>query len=110
MADIVSLGSRARAAKIISFDRAELMRLMGLYAQRVAAGEWRDYAIEQSPNRAAFAVYRHSFDRPLYVVAKLPPGSSRRGNYTVSFGPIGLKRGRTLEDVLRAIEPDLMAV
>ena len=30
----------------VTFDRRELNRILGLYGRMVAAGEWRDYAID----------------------------------------------------------------
>ena len=33
-------------ASRVTFDRRELNRIFGLYGRKVAAGEWRDYAID----------------------------------------------------------------
>ncbi|HYS87996.1 MAG TPA: DUF2794 domain-containing protein, partial [Bradyrhizobium sp.] len=30
----------------VTFERRELRRILGLYGRMVAAGEWRDYAID----------------------------------------------------------------
>jgi len=42
----------------VTFDRTELSRLFGLYGRKVAAGEWRDYAIDFLKDRAVFSVFR----------------------------------------------------
>ena len=33
-------------ASRVTFDRRELNRILGIYGRKVAAGEWRDYAID----------------------------------------------------------------
>ena len=38
----------------VTFDRRELNRIFGLYGRKVAAGEWRDYAIDFLRDRAVF--------------------------------------------------------
>src|SRR5262249_34374724 len=42
------------AATRVTFDRRELNRIFGLYGRKVAAGEWRDYAIDFLRDRAVF--------------------------------------------------------
>ena len=37
--------NRGKSARRVSFDRGELRVLLNEYSRRVAAGEWRDYAI-----------------------------------------------------------------
>src|SRR6185312_8149100 len=46
-------GSVWTAAKV-RFDRIELNRILTLYGRMVAAGEWRDYAIDFLDDRAVF--------------------------------------------------------
>ena len=40
----------------VTFTRRELDRILGLYGRMVAAGEWRDYAIDFLKDRAVFSV------------------------------------------------------
>lgn len=47
---------------------------MSAYAVRVAAGEWRDYAIDHNTSAAHFSVFRHSAETPLLVIEKRKPG------------------------------------
>ena len=56
----------------VTFDRAELSRLFGLYGRKVAAGEWRDYAIDFLKDRAVFSVFRRACEVPLYRIEKNP--------------------------------------
>jgi len=43
----------ADPARVV-FDRKELTILLGVYGRMVAAGEWRDYAIDFTKDRAVF--------------------------------------------------------
>lgn len=103
LADYRGGASRGR----VFFDRQELRKILALYSSRVARGEWRDYAIDHDDHAAAFSVFRHSRDWPLYVIAKLAPAKHRPGGYVVSDGQRTLSRGRTIDDVLEALERQL---
>ena len=95
---------RPRSGRVF-FDRLELRKILALYSTRVARGEWRDYAIDMRDNLAAFSVFRHSRDWPLYVIAKLAPSrGNRQQPYLVRAGNRTLSRGRSLDDVLKALE------
>jgi hypothetical protein len=74
-----------------------------MYAQRVARGEWRDYAIDQHPNMAAFAVFRRASERPLFVVSKVAEARRPR-RYILSSGMRRLGVGRTIDEVLDLLE------
>lgn len=91
--------------KIVSFDRGELKRLLGLYSARVASGEWRDYAIDFRPGMAIFSIFRHAAEQPLFAIAKVPGGSG--GIYQVYNGPRKLAHGDALEEVLAIFERKL---
>ena len=91
----------------VFFDRQELRKILNLYSRRVARGEWRDYAIDLGENGVAFSVFRHSHDWPLYVIAKLAPRKHKPGGYVVSAGQKTLSRGRSIDDVLQALEQAL---
>jgi hypothetical protein len=56
--------SRSPGPKV-TFDRRELMRILDLYGRKVAAGEWRDYAIAFLKDRAVFSIFRRSSEMPL---------------------------------------------
>ncbi|HSJ78575.1 MAG TPA: DUF2794 domain-containing protein [Erythrobacter sp.] len=86
-------------------------RILSLYGRKVAAGEWRDYAIQFLKDRAVFAVFRRAAEMPLYRIVKDPGLARRQGAYAVvaASGRV-LKRGHDLERVLRAIDPSLHVV
>ena len=98
-------------ANQVTFDRAELNRLFGLYGRKVAAGEWRDYAIDFLKDRAVFSVFRRACEVPLYRIEKNPRLARRQGTYSVisSTGLI-VRRGQELDRVLGAIDKSLSVV
>jgi hypothetical protein len=95
--------SPARA--VVFFDRRELTRLLGLYGRMVAAGEWRDYAIDGLSDYAVFSVYRRSSEQPLYRIEKRPELARRQGAWSVvGQGGIIMRRGHDLEQVLKVFD------
>jgi Protein of unknown function (DUF2794) len=102
-------GSPARSVApvpAVTFSRRELNRILDLYGRKVAAGEWRDYAIDFLKDRAVFSVFRRSSEVPLYRIEKNPRLGRRQGAFSViSATGLIVRRGHELERVLRAIEP-----
>jgi hypothetical protein len=98
---------------LVTFDRAELTQILALYGRKVAAGEWRDYAIDFARDRATFSVFRRSAEVPLYRIEKDPRLSKRQGAFSVSNSAgLILKRGHDLARVLQILEtkPKLVVV
>lgn len=92
-------------AEGVAFTRDELSRILGLYGQFVAAGEWRDYAIDHLRDAAVFSIFRRSAETPLYRVEKRPALANRQGAWSViSMTGVILKRGHDLAQVLRAFD------
>jgi hypothetical protein len=87
-----------RHSRTIYYSRAELNELLGLYSRKVAAGEWRDYAIDHRDGVAIFSVFRHSHESPLFTIQKR---GGREREYAVFKGPQRLLGGRDLPEVLR---------
>lgn len=87
------------------FDRRELNQILDLYGRMVAAGEWRDYAIDFSRDRAVFSVFRRAAETPLYSIVKDSRLRNRQGLYSVIAATgLVLKRGHELARVLAAID------
>ena len=106
--DAVKDGLRARGNKRrrpVSFDRGELSTLLSLYSEQVAAGHWRDYAIDSLPGQALFSVYRSAYENPDFVVAKQIAGNGKGREFVVYQGPKRVIRSETLAEVLRHFEP-----
>jgi len=93
----------------VSFDRRELNRILNIYGRMVAAGEWRDYAIDFGSDCATFSIYRRTSEMPLYRVEKRPKLRNKQGQFAVIAvtGHV-LKRGHEIETVLRVLERKLI--
>ena len=99
------------AAAPVSFDRHELREILALYGRKVAEGEWRDYAIDFSPQKAVFAIFRRSSENPLYRIEKDPALARRQGAYAVvAAGGLVLRRGPDLKRVIGVLEKKLRLV
>ena len=95
----------------VTFSRRELDRIFMLYGRKVAAGEWRDYAIDFLRDRAVFSVFRRSSEIPIYRIEKNPKLERRHGTYgVVSVTGLVIKRGHELERVLRVLDRSLSVV
>jgi hypothetical protein len=99
-------GGRSLKPPLVTFDRRELDRILDLYGRKVAAGEWRDYAIAFLKDRAVFSIFRHAAEMPLYRIEKNLALARRQGAYAVvtASGHV-MKRGHDLTRVLRVIDP-----
>lgn len=97
------------AAGQIGFTREELTRILDLYGRMVAAGEWRDYAMDFTRDFAAFAAFRRAAERPQARIEKRPALRGKQGMWTL-FGEHGqvLKRGHELAGVLAPLERRLV--
>ena len=93
----------------VGFDRLELQRILDLYGRMVAAGQWRDYAMDFTRDAASFAAFRRAAERPQARIEKRPALRGKQGMWTL-FGEAGqvLKRGHELAGVLFPIERRLL--
>jgi hypothetical protein len=93
------------AVPLTRFDRGELHRLLAVYGRMVAAGEWRDYALDFLEEVAVFSVFRRTSEMPLFRVEKCPKLRGRQGQYSViAAGGLVLKRGHDLAQVLKVFD------
>ena len=91
------------------FDRAELNRILTVYGKMVAAGEWRDYALDFLEEVAVFSIFRRASEMPLFKVEKRPKLKSKQGEYAViAAGGLVMKRGHDLAQVLRIFDRKLL--
>jgi hypothetical protein len=96
---------------VVRFDKAELTAILDLYGRFVAAGEWRDYALSFTKDRAVFAVFRRSAESPLYRIEKNPKLVNKQGAFAVvSQTGVILKRGGELRRVLQVFDKPLRLV
>ena len=113
-ANLIALAARrdpAPSAPPITFSRQEIHKILEVYGRRVAAGEWRDYAIDHQRERAVFSIFRRTAEMPLYRIVKQPKLARRQGAYSlVTATGMILKRGHDLQNVLRAIDTPVRLV
>ncbi|MFT5511101.1 MAG: hypothetical protein ACI89J_004201 [Hyphomicrobiaceae bacterium] len=100
-----------RSKPPVCFDRQELNIILNVYGRRVAAGEWRDYALDMEKDRAVFSIFRRSSEMPIYRVEKNPKLARKQGAFCVisASGQI-LKRGTDLRRVLSIFDKHLRLV
>lgn len=100
-----------RAPLQVGFERPELQRILDLYGRMVAAGLWRDYAMDFGREAANFSAFRRAAERPQARIEKRPSLRARQGMWTL-FGEAGqiLKRGHELAGVLSPLERKLLKV
>ena len=96
-------------ASEIRFNRREIDAILRIYGRKVAAGEWRDYAMSFLREMAVFSVFRRAAEYPLYRIEKHPRLRNRQGMYAL-IGMDGqvLKRGQDLAAVLRVLDRKLI--
>jgi len=111
----------------VFFERAEFLRILNLYGRMVAAGEWKDYAIDPLPDACVFSVFRRAewkdyaidplpdacvfsvfrraSEAPAYRIEKRPALARRQGAWAViGEGGMILKRGHDLAQVLTVFD------
>lgn len=93
----------------VAFNRLELDRILSLYGRMVAAGHWRDYALDLGVKTASFSAFRRTAENPEIRIVKDPALRQKQGEW-ILFGEGGviLKRGADLANVLAPIERRLV--
>nr|WP_310522611.1 DUF2794 domain-containing protein [Polymorphobacter sp.] len=99
----------ARAPTQVAFTRLELDRILSLYGRMVAAGHWRDYAIDLGAKSASFSAFRRAAENPEIRIVKDPALRLRQGEW-ILYGEAGviLKRGHDLAGILAPVERRLV--
>lgn len=102
-------GPHSSGSTQVGFDRFELNRIVDLYGRMVAAGIWKDYAIEFRAEAASFWAFRRTAERPEYRIEKRPGLRGRQGQWAL-IGEAGqvLKRGHELGPILAPLERRLL--
>ncbi|MGI9480144.1 MAG: DUF2794 domain-containing protein [Hyphomicrobiaceae bacterium] len=107
----ITSSTSTQSRRPVCFDRQELNTILNVYGRRVAAGEWRDYALDMEKDRAVFSIFRRTSEMPIYRIEKNPKLARRQGAYCVisATGQI-LKRGTELRRVLSIFDKHLRLV
>lgn len=90
--------------KAIYFNRSELGQLLDLYSRKVAAGEWRDYAIDHRDGFALFSVFRRTQESPAFTFVKRNDAARNAGEFAVFRGRQTVHAGTSLGEVLAAFQ------
>lgn len=100
---------QARKEAQVAFDRLELTKILDIYGRMVAAGQWRDYAMNFDKEAASFAAFRRTAERPTARIEKRPALRGKQGMWAL-YGEAGqvLKRGHELAGVLFPLERRLL--
>ena len=97
------------APQQVGFERGELQMILNLYGRMVAAGKWRDYAMDLGRDVAIFSAFRRAAERPEYRIEKRPALRAKQGMWVlVGEGGAVLKRGHELGPLLAPVERKLM--
>ena len=109
MTAVVTLFPAQNRPRQVGFDRIELSQILHLYGRMVAAGNWRDYAIDLGRDAAVFSAFRRAAERPEYRIEKRPDLRLKQGMWAlVGEGGAILKRGHELGPILAPVERKLM--
>jgi len=96
---------------LTSFSRQELSAIMAVYGRKVASGEWRDYALDITRDKAVFSVFRRTTEFPLYRIEKNPRLARKQGAYSiVTTTGLILRRGHDLARVLTVLDRSVRLV
>jgi Protein of unknown function (DUF2794) len=109
--NLIPLDAARSITMPVMFDRRELMQVLNLYSRMVAAGEWKDYAIDSLKDHAVFSVFRRASETPLFRIEKTPKLARKQGAFSVvNANGMILKRGHDLTSVLRVFDKHLRVV
>jgi Protein of unknown function (DUF2794) len=93
----------------VGFERDELQKILDLYGRMVAAGNWKDYAMDLGRDAAIFSAFRRAAERPEYRIEKRPALRHKQGMWVlIGEGGAVLKRGHELGPLLAPVERKLM--
>jgi hypothetical protein len=95
----------------VGFERDELLRILDLYGRMVAAGQWRDYAMDFGRDAAVFCGFRRTAEHAETRIEKRPALRGKQGMWAL-YGEGGqvLRRGHELAGVLFPLERKLLKV
>lgn len=86
--------------KPLFFNRNELGQILATYSSRVACGEWRDYAIDHMPGAAAFSIFRHTHETPLFVIEKQQRHPKESARFILRDRQKTLLKASSLTDII----------
>ena len=98
-------GPSQSGARLVFFDRRELSQILTVYGRMVAAGHWRDYALDALGDAAVFSIFRRASEIAMFRIEKTPALARRQGAWSVTAASgLVMKRGHELARVLAVLE------
>src|SRR5689334_25286922 len=95
----------------VTFHRRELDQILWIYGRMVGEGEWKDYAIDHTKEKAVFSVFKRSGEMPLFRIEKNPKLAAKQGAFSViNVNGMILKRGHEISQVLKVFDKTLKLV
>ena len=82
------------------FSRSEFTAIVATYSMRVAAAEWRDYAVDNTPKTAFFSIYKNSHETPIFIIEKHRPQGKEDPLFILRDRKRVLSRSSKLDRVL----------
>ena len=67
---MTNLSHIKKSKKPFYFSRKEFSAILSTYSSKVATGEWRDYALDNSSETASFSIYKHAHETPVLIIEK----------------------------------------
>lgn len=92
--------SPRKLRKPLFFNRNELGQILATYSSQVACGEWRDYAIDHMPGAAAFSIFRHTHETPLFVIEKQQWHPKESARFILRDRQKTLLKGNSLSEII----------
>lgn len=98
--DVSRVSVPKKLRRQLYFSRTELGQILAAYSARVAAGEWRDYALDHLNGAALFSIFRHTHETPLFVIEKKQRHPKEKAQFLLRDRNRVLCRSNSVADVI----------
>ena len=95
-----SVSTPRKLRRQLYFSRTELSLILSAYSARVAAGEWRDYALDHLNVVALFSIFKHTHETPLFVIEKKQRHPKEKPQFLLRDRTRVLCRANNVSDVI----------
>ena len=95
-----SVSTPRKLRRQLYFSRTELSLILSAYSARVAAGEWRDYALDHLNGVALFSIFKHTHETPLFVIEKKQRHPKEKPQFLLRDRTRVLCRANNVSDVI----------
>lgn len=95
-----NVSSPRKLRRQLYFSRSELSLILSAYSARVAAGEWRDYALDHLNGVALFSIFKHTHETPLFTIEKKQRHPKEKPQFLLRDRTRVLCRANNVKDVI----------